>query len=84
MACEAQPSRASSGLPLLSTRSPTDEGDGLLPQDVAGFRNEIGLDVPIEALRDYRRRRGSVDELLRYAEICRVARVMRPYLEALA
>jgi len=40
--------------------------------------------LPPEALRDYRRRRGSVDELLRYAEVCRVARVMRPYLEALS
>jgi len=52
--------------------------------DCFKFRNRIGLDVAIEALRDYRRRRGSVDELLRYAEICRVARVMRPYLEALS
>ncbi len=52
--------------------------------DCFKFRNKIGLDVAIEALRDYRRRRGSVDELLRYAEICRVARVMRPYLEAMS
>jgi len=47
------------------------------------FRNKVGLDVAIEALRDYRRRRGSVDDLLRYAEICRVARLMRPYVEVL-
>jgi hypothetical protein len=52
--------------------------------DCFKFRNKIGLDVAMEALRDYRRRRGSVDELLRYAEICRVAQVMRPYLEALS
>jgi hypothetical protein len=41
--------------------------------------------VAIEALRDYRRRhpRG-MDELWRYARICRVANVMRPYLEAQA
>jgi predicted transcriptional regulator of viral defense system len=52
--------------------------------DCFKFRNKIGLDVAIEALRDYRRRRGSVDELLQYAEICRVARVMRPYVEALS
>ncbi len=52
--------------------------------DCFKFRNKIGLDVAIEALRDYRRRRGSVDELLRYAEICRVTRVIRPYLEALS
>jgi predicted transcriptional regulator of viral defense system len=52
--------------------------------DCFKFRNKIGLDVAIEALRDYRRRRGSVDELLRYAEICRVGRVIRPYLEVLS
>ena len=52
--------------------------------DCFKFRNKIGVDVAAEALRDYRRRRGSVDELLRYAEVCRVARVMRPYLEALS
>jgi hypothetical protein len=52
--------------------------------DCFKFRNKIGLDVAIEALRDYRRRRGSVDELMRHAEICRVARVIRPYLEALS
>ncbi len=52
--------------------------------DCFKFRNKIGLDVAIEALRDYRRRRGGIDELVRYAEICRVARVMRPYLEALS
>jgi predicted transcriptional regulator of viral defense system len=52
--------------------------------DCFKFRNKIGLDVALEALRDYRRRRRSVDELLRYGEICRVARVMRPCLEALS
>ncbi len=52
--------------------------------DCFKFRNKIGLDVAIEALRDYRRRRGSVDDLLRYAGVCRVARVIRPYLEALS
>jgi predicted transcriptional regulator of viral defense system len=52
--------------------------------DCFKFRNKIGVDVAAEALRDYRRRRGSVDELLRYAEVCRVARVIRPYLEALS
>jgi hypothetical protein len=52
--------------------------------DCFKFRNKIGVDVAVESLRDYRRRRGSVDELLRYAEICRVARVLRPYLEAVS
>lgn len=53
--------------------------------DCFKYRNKIGLDVAIEALRDYRRRhpRGA-DELWRYARICRVANVMRPYMEAQA
>jgi hypothetical protein len=41
--------------------------------------------VALEALRDLlRTRRTSMDEIWRYARICRVANVMRPYLEALA
>lgn len=53
--------------------------------DCFKFRNKIGLDVALEALRDYRRtRRSGMDELWRFARICRVAQVMRPYLEALA
>ncbi|HYD41365.1 MAG TPA: type IV toxin-antitoxin system AbiEi family antitoxin domain-containing protein [Anaeromyxobacter sp.] len=51
--------------------------------DCFKFRNKIGLDVAIEALREFRRKRGSLDQLWRYARICRVARVMRPYVEAL-
>jgi predicted transcriptional regulator of viral defense system len=52
--------------------------------DCFKYRNKIGLDVALEALRDYRRKfRGGTDELTRYARICRVERVMRPYLEAL-
>ena len=50
--------------------------------DCFKYRNKIGLDVAIEALRDYRRSRGKLDELWRLAEICRVARVIRPYIEA--
>jgi len=50
--------------------------------DCFKYRNKIGLDVAIEALRDYRRARGSVDALWRMAEVCRVARVIRPYIEA--
>lgn len=53
--------------------------------DCFKFRNKIGLDVALEALRDYRRKhRGGMDDLWRYAKICRVTAVMRPYLEALA
>jgi predicted transcriptional regulator of viral defense system len=52
--------------------------------DCFEYRNKIGLDVALEALHDYwHQRRGSVDELLHYARICRVANVMRPYLESL-
>lgn len=53
--------------------------------DCFKFRNKIGLDVAVEALRDARRsRKCSVDELLRQARLCRVAKVMQPYLEALS
>ena len=53
--------------------------------DCFKYRNKIGVDVAIEALRGYLAKRGrSMDELQRAAEACRVGRVMRPYLEALA
>lgn len=53
--------------------------------DCFKFRNKIGLDVALEALRDYRKKhKGGMDDLWRYAKICRVTAVMRPYLEALA
>jgi predicted transcriptional regulator of viral defense system len=53
--------------------------------DCFKYRNKIGLDVALEALRDYRQKhRAGMDELWRFAKICRVERVMRPYLEALA
>lgn len=52
--------------------------------DCFKYRHKIGLDVAIEALRDCRReRRCTVDELWHYARICRVANVMRPYVEAI-
>jgi len=51
--------------------------------DCFKFRNKIGLDVALEALREaWSGKRATMDELWRYAEICRVANVMRPYLEA--
>src|SRR6266850_3774825 len=51
--------------------------------DCFKFRNKIGLDVALEALREARRsKKLSADELWRYARINRVANVMRPYLEA--
>lgn len=51
--------------------------------DCFKYRNKIGLDVAIEALREcWRERRCTIDELWRYAKVCRVANVMRPYLES--
>lgn len=51
--------------------------------DCFKYRNKIGLDIALEALQDYwRQRPGSLDDLLRYARVCRVANVMRPYIEA--
>jgi predicted transcriptional regulator of viral defense system len=52
--------------------------------DCFKFRNKVGLDTVVEAVRFYRERRSiKVDDLMRYAKICRVNRVMRPYLEAI-
>jgi predicted transcriptional regulator of viral defense system len=51
--------------------------------DCFKYRNKIGLDVAIEALRDcWKKKLATSDELWRYAKVCRVARVMRPYLES--
>jgi predicted transcriptional regulator of viral defense system len=53
--------------------------------DCFKYRNKIGIDVAIEALRDFNRRhRGGATELARFAGICRVTRVMQPYLDATA
>ncbi|MEB0136934.1 type IV toxin-antitoxin system AbiEi family antitoxin domain-containing protein [Actimicrobium sp. CCC2.4] len=52
--------------------------------DCFKHRNKIGLDVALEALRDARsQKKASADDLWRYARICRVANVMRPYLEVI-
>lgn len=52
--------------------------------DCFKFRNKIGLDVAIEALRDcHRQRKCSIDDLYHYAKICRVWKVMKPYMEAI-
>jgi len=51
--------------------------------DCFKYRNKIGLDVAVEALKRYRETKlFSVDEMMYFAQVCRVARVMRPYLEA--
>ncbi len=52
--------------------------------DCFKFRNRIGLDTAVEALRFYRERKTlRRDELVRYASICRMRKVMQPYLEAI-
>jgi predicted transcriptional regulator of viral defense system len=52
--------------------------------DCFKYRNKLGLDTVLEALRLYRsRKRPNVDELMKFARVCRVEKVMRPYLEAL-
>lgn len=52
--------------------------------DCFKYRNKIGVDVAIEALRDvWRKRQAGVNELMHYARVCRVANVMRPYLETI-
>lgn len=52
--------------------------------DCFKYRNKIGLDVALEALREaWRARRVKMDDIDRYARICRVERVMTPYLEAM-
>jgi predicted transcriptional regulator of viral defense system len=53
--------------------------------DCFKFRNKIGLEVALEALREgTRQRKFTTDELWRYAGIDRVTAVIRPYLEALS
>jgi predicted transcriptional regulator of viral defense system len=52
--------------------------------DCFKHRSKIGLDVAIEALKEVRRKqKASVEELWHFAKICRVANIMRPYLEAI-
>ena len=53
--------------------------------DCFKFRHKIGMDVALEALRDcYRQKKASMNELWEAAKICRVANVMKPYLESLS
>jgi predicted xylose isomerase-like sugar epimerase len=55
--------------------------------DCFKYRNKIGLDIAVEALRRFRelrlKKKADFRELVRYARICRVQRIMRPYLEAM-
>lgn len=53
--------------------------------DCFKYRNKVGVDVAVEALQDFtRRHRGGATDLARFARICRVTRVMQPYLDAIA
>ena len=53
--------------------------------DAFKYRSKLGLDVALEALRTWRSRRGAaIGRLLTQARVCRVERVMRPYLEAVS
>jgi predicted transcriptional regulator of viral defense system len=53
--------------------------------DCFKYRNKVGIDVAVEALRDFsRKHRGGANELARFARICRVTHVMQPYLDAIA
>ena len=51
--------------------------------DCFKYRNKIGLDVALESLREYCLKGRSIPELMRYAAICRVSRVIQPYMEAM-
>lgn len=53
--------------------------------DCFKFRNKIGIDVAVEALRDYRRQHPKAPEdVWRYGQTNRVSRVLRPYLESVS
>ncbi len=53
--------------------------------DCFKYRNKVSMDVVLEAIRTYRRRtRPRFQQVFDYAKLCRVDRLMRPYLEALA
>ncbi len=52
--------------------------------DFFKYRNKVGIDVALEALRDaWRQKKVTMDEIWLAAEHCRVANIMRPYMESL-
>jgi predicted transcriptional regulator of viral defense system len=52
--------------------------------DCFKFRNKVGLDTVLEAVRFYRKRgKVKVDDIMRFSAICRVGKIVRPYLEAI-
>ena len=51
--------------------------------DCFKYRNKLGMDVVLEALKLYKsEKKFQLDKLIKYARVCRVEKVMRPYLEA--
>ena len=75
---EGSETRVIEGIPVQITNAPKTIADCFK------FRNKIGLDVALEALKEaWRDKRVSMDDLWRYAQLCRVQNVMRPYLESL-
>jgi predicted transcriptional regulator of viral defense system len=52
--------------------------------DCFKFRNTVGIDVAVEALRDFsRQHRGGANDLARFAKVLRVQRVMQPYMDSI-
>jgi predicted transcriptional regulator of viral defense system len=50
--------------------------------DCFKFRNKLGMDIVLEALKLYKARKDfNVTKLMKYANICRVEKIMKPYLE---
>ena len=50
--------------------------------DCFKFRNQIGTKTAIEALKDaWRKNQVTTQDLYRFARVCRVLNIMRPYLE---
>ena len=81
-----------SGLPLSEGVEEHKRSDGTIRvygvaktvADCFRYRNKIGLDVALEALRECRRdRRATLDALWHYASVDKISTVMRPYLEAI-
>ena len=52
--------------------------------DCFKYRNKIGVDVALEALRDcYRQKKATIDQIWKAAQVCRVGNVIRPYMDTL-
>lgn len=51
--------------------------------DALRFRDKVGLDVALEALKTFLRQGGLPDDLIRWETACRVQGILRPYLEAM-